>query len=104
MIPKRTIGVVGTSHAGVAAVLATFIRGLAREIILIDKDANRAAGEAMDHIHGQAFFERITEWAGDYQDRARAQLVYTAGAAKQAGAPRLDLLNRRAAVFGEIRN
>ncbi|MDJ0721837.1 MAG: L-lactate dehydrogenase [Desulfobacterales bacterium] len=103
MIQKRTIGIVGTGHVGVAAAYAIFMRGLASEIILIDKDAERAAGEAMDLMHGQIFFERITVRAGQYQDLSPAQLVViTAGVAQRAGESRLDLLNRNAAVFEEI--
>ena len=103
MIQKRSIAIVGTGHVGVAAAFAIFMRGLASEIILIDKDAERARGEAMDLMHGQAFFERITVRAGDYPDLARAQLVIiTAGVGQQPGESRLSLLNRNATVFGEI--
>ena len=48
MIQKRTVGIVGTGNVGVAAAYAIFMRGLASEIILIDKNAKRAEGEAMD--------------------------------------------------------
>ncbi len=103
MIQKRTIGIVGTGQVGVAAAFAIFMRGLASEIILIDKDVDRAAGEAMDLMHGQAFFERIIVRAGDYRDLAPAQMVViTAGVGQKPGESRLDLLNRNAAVFGEI--
>ncbi len=103
MIQKRTIGIVGTGQVGVAAAYALFMRGLASEIILIDKDAKRAEGEAMDLMHGQAFFENITVRAGDYRDLSSAQLVViTAGVAQKPGENRLDLLNRNAAVFSEI--
>lgn len=103
MIQKRTIGIVGTGQVGVAAAYALFMRGLASEIILIDKDAKRAEGEAMDLMHGQAFFENITVRAGDYRDLSSAQLVViTAGVAQKPGENRLDLLNRNAAVFREI--
>ena len=103
MIQKRTIGIVGTGQVGVAAAYAIFIRGLASEIILIDKNADRAEGEAMDLMHGQAFTESISVRAGDYSDLSSAQLVIiTAGVPQKPGESRLDLLNRNAAVFGEI--
>ncbi|MHC4476656.1 MAG: L-lactate dehydrogenase [Planctomycetota bacterium] len=103
MIQKRTIGIVGTGKVGVAAAYAIFLRGLASEIILIDKNIKRAEGEAMDLMHGQAFFENITVRAGDYRDLSSAQLVViTAGAAQKPGETRLDLLNRNAEVFREI--
>jgi L-lactate dehydrogenase len=103
MIQKRTIGIVGTGNVGVAAAYAIFMQGLASEIILIDKNVKRAEGEAMDLIHGQAFYETINVRAGDYKDLASAQLVViTAGVAQKPGESRLDLLNRNAAVFKEI--
>ena len=80
MIQKRTIGIVGTGNVGVAAAYAIFMQGLASEIILIDKNVKRAEGEAMDLIHGQAFYETINVRAGDYKDLASAQVVViTAG-------------------------
>ena len=103
MIQKRTIGIVGTGNVGVAAAYAIFIRGLASEIILIDREAKQAEGEAMDLMHGQAFSESITVKAGDYRDLSAAQLVViTAGVAQKPGETRLDLLNRNAAVFKQI--
>lgn len=103
MIQKRTIGIVGTGHVGVAAAYALFIRGLASEIVLIDKDGDKAQGEAMDLMHAQAFTRSITVKAGDYEDLTAAQMVViTAGVAQKPGESRLDLLNRNADVFKEI--
>ena len=103
MIQKRTIGIVGTGHVGVAAAYGVFLRELASEIILIDKDGERSEGEAMDLMHGQAFVGSITVRAGNYRDLASAQvIVITAGVAQKPGESRLDLLNRNAAVFREI--
>jgi L-lactate dehydrogenase len=103
MIQNRTIGIFGTGNVGVAAAYAIFMRGLASEIILIDKNVKRAEGEAMDLMHGQTFFETMTVRAGDYRDLSSAQLVViTAGVAQKPGETRLDLLNRNAEVFREI--
>ncbi len=103
MIQKRIVGIIGTGNVGVAAAYAIFLRGLASEIILIDKNSKRAEGEAMDLMHGQAFFESITVRSGTYRDLAAAQMVIiTAGVAQRSGETRLDLLNRNAAVFNEI--
>ena len=103
MIQKRTIGIVGTGHVGVAAAYAVFLRGLCSEIVLIDKDQERAEGEAMDLMHGQAFAKRVTVRAGGYRDLANAQLVViTAGVSQKAGETRLDLLHRNAEVFQDI--
>ena len=103
MIQKRTIGIVGTGYVGVAAAYAAFLRELASEIILIDKNGKKAEGEAMDLMHGQAFVEKTVVRAGDYSDLKTAQLiVITAGVAQRPGESRLDLLNRNADVFRDI--
>jgi L-lactate dehydrogenase len=103
MIQKRTIGIVGTGNVGVASAYAIFMRGLASEMILVDKNMKRAEGEAMDLMHGQTFSGTITVRTGDYRDLSSAQLVViTAGVPQRPGETRLDLLNRNAAVFREI--
>jgi L-lactate dehydrogenase len=103
MIQKRTIGIIGTGHVGVAVAYAVYMRGLASEIVLLDKDRKRAEGEAMDLMHGQAFAGSVTVRAGDYKDLSMAQVVViTAGVAQRPGETRLALLNRNAAVFREI--
>lgn len=103
MIQKRTVGIVGTGNVGVAAAYAMFLLGLASEIILIDKNAKRAEGEAMDLMHGQAFAGSMTVRAGGYGDLSSAQVVIiTAGVSQKPGESRLDLLNRNAAVFKDI--
>jgi L-lactate dehydrogenase len=103
VIQKRTIGIVGTGYVGVAAAYAVFLRALASEIILIDKNRQKAEGEAMDLMHGQAFVEKTVVRAGRYEDLAAAQLiVITAGVAQKPGESRLDLLNRNTAVFRDI--
>ncbi|NND45140.1 MAG: L-lactate dehydrogenase, partial [Xanthomonadales bacterium] len=51
---KKTVGIVGTGNVGVAAAFAIFLGRIASRIRLVDKDAERAEGEAMDLMHGQA--------------------------------------------------
>ena len=103
LIQKRTVGIVGTGNVGIAAAYAVFLRGLASEIILVDKDVKRAEGEAMDLMHGQAFVGSMTVKAGGYKDLSSAQVVIvTAGVAQKPSETRIDLLNRNVAVFKEI--
>ena len=103
MIQKRTIGIIGTGHVGVAAAYAVFMAGLCSDIILVDKDHRKAEGEAMDLMHGQAFAGSVSVRAGDYVDLAAAQVVViTAGTATTAGESRLALLSRNVEVFSEI--
>ncbi len=103
MLQRRVVGLVGTGHVGVAAAYALFIKGLASELILIDKDSRRAEGEAMDLMHGQSLVGSMTVRAGTYADLKEAQIVIiSAGVAQRPGESRLALLNRNAEVFREI--
>lgn len=97
------VGIIGTGNVGVAGAYAMFVQGTCSEMVLVDLDAKRAHGEALDLMHGQAYSGRIAVRAGGYEDLAGAQVVViTAGAAQKPGETRLDLLNNNARVFRSI--
>ena len=104
MIQRRKVGIVGTGNVGAAAAYAIFNQSLASEIVLVDKDARRAEGEAMDLMHGQLLVSRMNVEAGDYSDLVGAQvIVISAGAGqKSPDETRLDLLQRNADIFRQI--
>jgi len=103
MIQKRTIGIIGVGHVGMAAAYAMFLKQTAGELILIDQDGYRAEGEAMDLMHGQPYVGNISVRAGEYPDLSNAQVVViAAGASQRPGETRIDLLNRNVAVLREI--
>ena len=49
--------------------------GLANELVLVDADAPRAEGEAMDLNHTVPFTHPTRVWAGDYTDCAGAAVT-----------------------------
>ena len=103
MLQRHTVGVVGAGQVGMAAATALFQQRIARELVLIDLDRERAEGEAMDLMHAQGYVGRRRVWAGDYPDLSSAQIVIiTAGVSQKPGEDRLSLLNRNAAVFRQI--
>jgi len=103
MVTTNSVGIVGTGNVGVAAAYALFQRQSAEELVLVDRDGERAEGEAMDLMHGQSLVGRVTVRAGGYPDLARCSaIVVSAGVNQQPGESRLALLNRNAAVFREI--
>jgi L-lactate dehydrogenase len=88
---------------GVAAAFALFTRRAVSELILVDKDAAKAEGEAMDLMHGQALVGRISVRAGGYEALAGAAVVVvTAGRNQKRGESRLDLLRGNAHVVREV--
>lgn len=103
MIQKRTLGIIGAGNVGMAAAYVLFNRDVVSDMILVDKDGQKAEGEAMDMMHGQAFAEPVTVRAGSYADLADAQvIVIAAGTGRKAGESRLDLLRRNVAIFQEV--
>jgi L-lactate dehydrogenase len=100
---SRKVGIVGTGMVGASFAYALMQRSLATEIVLVDLDGERAAGEAMDLNHGLPFVRPVTIRAGDYSDLAGADLVVmTAGANQRPGQTRLDLLQRNAQICREV--
>ncbi|ANB03258.1 L-lactate dehydrogenase [Ectothiorhodospira sp. BSL-9] len=100
---KNSVGIIGTGNVGVAAAYSIFQRQIAGDLILVDRDHQRAEGEAMDLMHGQSLVGRVMVRAGDYADLADCSvIVITAGVNQKPGESRLELLNRNAAVFREI--
>lgn len=97
------VAVIGAGNVGATFAYALLLSGLASEIVLIDRNADRAAGEAMDLAHAVPFSRPTRIWAGDYDDCASAAVtVITAGVGQRPGESRLDLARRNVEVFGEI--
>jgi L-lactate dehydrogenase len=98
--PVKIAIVGGAGAVGASAAYALMISGLASEIVLVDVNARRAEGEAMDLMHGAAFVRPVTVRAGGYADCASAQIVVvTAGAAQKPGETRLELVRKNTEIF-----
>lgn len=93
-IIKRKIAIIGAGFVGSSIAYALTIRDLARKVILIDIDYNKASGEALDIQHGIPYMGRSAVYAGDYTDCLDCDLiVITAGRNRRPGENRLDLIN-----------
>lgn len=100
--PTR-VAIVGTGAVGSTFAYSLLISGLAAEIVLVDANARKAEGEAMDLMHAVPFLHTARVWAGTVEDCAGSAItVITAGAAQKPGETRLDLLRKNAAIFREI--
>ncbi len=100
---RRKVAVVGAGAVGSTFCYALAQSGLADEIVLLDRNADLARGQALDLVHGQPFFPTVTIRLGEAGDYADAQLiVITAGAAQRPGETRLQLLRKNAAVIRSI--
>ena len=100
---RGKIGVVGSGFVGATAAYAMVMRGVGREIVLVDLNQKRAEAEANDIRHAIPFAHPMTIRAGEYADLAGANVVViTAGVNQKPGETRLQLLERNGAVFRQI--
>lgn len=96
-------GVVGAGMVGATAAYALVMRGVGREVVLVDKFAKRAVAEADDILHAVPFAHPLQITAGDYSALTGCRaVVVAAGVAQRPGETRLELLGRNAAVFHEV--
>lgn len=97
------VGVIGSGLVGATAAYAMVMRGVARQITLVDLNAQRALAEADDIFHAVPFAHPVQVQPGDYADLADCRVVViAAGVSQRPGESRLDLLQRNAAVFHQI--
>jgi L-lactate dehydrogenase len=97
------VGVVGTGFVGATCAYALVVRGVGREIVLVDKNRQRAEAEADDIYHAVPFTSPLRITAGDYHNLAGCRVVIVAaGVAQKPGETRLELLKRNAAVFQDV--
>ncbi len=100
---KGKVGLIGTGMVGASFAYSLMQSGMVSELVLIDKDAARAEGEAMDLNHGLPFTRPMRIVAGDYDLLSDADVVVIcAGANQRPGETRLDLLQKNAGVFQDI--
>ncbi|MBN2044485.1 MAG: L-lactate dehydrogenase [Anaerolineales bacterium] len=97
------VGIIGAGMVGATAAYALIMRGVGREIVLVDLNEKRTKAEENDLNHAVPFANPLTVKAGGYPDLAGARVVViSAGVSQKPGETRLELLSRNAAVFRTI--
>lgn len=105
------VGIVGAGAVGSASLLSLVMRGVACELVVVDRNQLRARGVVADLQYGATLSPAVALRAGDYTDLADAVLVIiTAGINEKAGGAtdrsdpegRLKLLVANAAIYREI--
>lgn len=99
----RKLVMIGTGAVGSTTAYTLFLRNRVDELVLIDANQAKAAGDALDMNHGIPFVGGTKLWAGTYADCAGADIIIiTAGAAQKPGETRTALLQRNADIFDSI--
>ncbi|HYA95222.1 MAG TPA: hypothetical protein VEC95_03015 [Terriglobales bacterium] len=105
------IGIVGVGAVGSACLLSLVTRGIARELVVVDKNQARAKGVASDVQYGAVLSPAVEVRDGDYNDLGGAELVMiTVGVNEKSGgatersdpAGRLRLFETNAGIYQEI--
>lgn len=105
------VGVVGAGFVGSAAAIAMAMRGSAREIVVVNRNHERARGLVTDLQYGAVLGPPVELRTGYYADLAGASaVVITAGINEKAGGAtdrkdpsgRLRLLETNASVYRDI--
>jgi len=100
---KPKIAIIGAGNVGSTFAFSLMISGLAREIVLIDKNELLAKGECMDLNHGVSFTHPTKIYSAGFESCEDADIVViTAGANQKPGQSRTDLTKANLAIFKDI--
>lgn len=99
------VGIVGCGKVGMTAAYAMMLSGTPTEMVLIDRNKDKAMGEKLDLEHALSLLPNYVaiEGTDDYSQLSGCRLiVYTAGAAQSPGQTRLDLVATNKKILEEL--
>ena len=97
------ITIIGAGSVGATIAYTLSSQDIASEIVLIDINKEKVAGEVMDIIQGTCFRDPISIIAGDYEDAKDSDIVIiTSGIARKPGQTRLELTQTNVNILKSI--
>ncbi len=100
---KPKVSIIGAGSVGSSFAFALMMRGLAREIVIVDKNEKKSAGECMDLNHGASFVHPVNILSSGYEGcKGSDVVVITAGAKQKPGQTRIDLVQTNLEIFKNI--
>jgi len=102
---SNKVSIVGAGNVGSIVAYSLAMQGLAHEIILVDRDTNRAKGKALDMSHAASAVRShsIVRAAESYEDvKGSKVVVITAGFPRKPGMTREDLLFKNAEIMKDV--
>lgn len=101
----KKVVLIGNGAVGSAYAFAMIQQGLAEEFVIVTRNKEKAAGDALDLEDATPFTHPTNVYAGDYSDCKDADIVViTAGAPQKPGETRLDLVNKNLNILAKIVN
>ena len=97
------VTIIGAGSVGSTIAYTLAVQGIASEIVMIDINGEKAAGEALDIRQGTPFCSPVTIYAGSYRDAVDSDIVIlTSGIARKPGQSRLDLAQTNVNIVKSI--
>lgn len=103
-ISNSKVVIVGAGMVGSSTAYSLIVQGICAEVVLIDRNYERAVGEALDLKHGIEFLNRnVHIKAGSYEDCKDADIVViTASVPMNNISSRLELLESNIGVMKDV--
>ncbi|MGE5239481.1 MAG: L-lactate dehydrogenase [Chloroflexota bacterium] len=97
------ISVVGVGKVGTTVAFSVMMKGLAKELLLVDRNKDVATGEAYDLMHASPFSRPVDIKAGELYDTRNSDIIVISASVpvKQAKS-RLELAQANLALYKEI--
>ena len=104
MLDKRKVVIIGAGHVGSHVAMALCFQGTCDEIVLIDRDREKAVSNSYDVADACLFLPSTTYVrAGDYADCRDADvIVISVGMPRKPGQTRLDLLDDSIVMIRDV--
>lgn len=97
------VTIIGAGSVGATTAYSLLARDAATEVVLIDVNAEKALGEALDIKQATPFLENSDIYAGDYRDAAGSQFVIiTSGIGRKPGQTRLELVQTNVEIIKSV--
>ena len=100
---SNKVTIIGAGSVGSTIAYTMTVKGIASEIVLIDINAEKALGEAMDIKQGTPCCCPVTVNSGTYEDAKGSDIVIvSSGLPRKPGQSRLDLAQTNVNIIKEI--
>lgn len=100
---NRKVAIIGAGYVGSTIAYDLTLRNLAREIVLIDINSEKAHGEALDIQHGIPYMGISSVYEGSYQDCSNCDMIIiTAGRGRRPGETRLNLTEENSKILQAV--